>query len=304
MRPRCFQGRLRRFTSAATTLASAALSSKHDSAASETKPDSSTLAKAKADHYEGTFNASSCCREPFDQLPTAAAVDDRKFSQAGTQENRQYLNHKHFCKTSAYVASLAGPAGAAGSRWGCTSCNSTQALAIRYPLSNVGICWNYSLTPKILCARTDGNHHKGAVTDYNRVCTKVSAAWITFSVHHLNQTAKRYYSPVRGTNGLAVAKCAGRKETICRGSACSTRKQIQCLTVCKKDGVGPRDHRTGGASFIVNETQGNTGGPGSRRRRTITQNIVVPRYSDCKTELCQDSNPMSTLACKEFATMF
>merc|ERR1711971_369342 len=45
--------------------------------------------------------------------------------------------------------------------------------------------------------------------------------------------AWKHFQKAKGANGSGVAHCNFRKETVCRGSSCQVRKQVECVKVCK-----------------------------------------------------------------------
>lgn len=129
----------------------------------------------------------------------------------------------------------------------CTSCDeegsNMAAFIMTRPASNTGACWAYKRTPFVHCANIGSDQINIDIAEQETICTKSQMIEYQFNPNSISNAAtKAHFASAAGLGGMAVAKCAGRKETVCEKNTstnnleCTSSKDVKCMEVCKLTG--------------------------------------------------------------------
>merc|ERR1712086_78590 len=123
----------------------------------------------------------------------------------------------------------------------CTSCKDGYTLNLVNHKSMAGNRRNGTALaiPQVWCTKLDknaGNEHPAECKE-NVLCNKIGIEKQPVHVNSIkNSTIRSAMRDVKGKNDKALATCSVWKQTICHGSACTVRKEIQCVEICQFEG--------------------------------------------------------------------
>jgi len=117
----------------------------------------------------------------------------------------------------------------------CTSCKEGYSFKIMNHKARMGECVPYEPTPDELCVKVNGGIEGSADSNVAKVCTKTVEVQSVLNPSGLEPQAKEdHFASVKGHMGVAIAKCAVRKETVCDADGhCDSEKDVRCVSVCK-----------------------------------------------------------------------
>merc|ERR1712086_1030582 len=120
----------------------------------------------------------------------------------------------------------------------CTSCKDGYTLNLVNHKSMAGNCRNGSAfaIPQVWGTKLDKNAGNENPNEKNVLCNKIGSEKQVVHVNSIkNSTIKSAMRDAKGKDNKALVTCSVWKQTICRGSACTVHKEIQCVEICQLD---------------------------------------------------------------------
>jgi len=172
----------------------------------------------------------------------ACKKDDKKSGRSEFYVKNDCKKIQNMCLTqTAVIGDPHTPAHYKGkTQMSCTSCKDGNkygpfGFVVKFQYSRAGECVQYpGGKPYLWCTKLDEDSYDAAPQEANKVCTTLVVASTVLRTNYMSDEAKAFIKPLKlAEDGLALVKCAVRKETMCRGVNCVVKKQVSCDRVCK-----------------------------------------------------------------------